>query len=232
MSDIKEKKVGLFGGTFDPIHCGHLSAAEEIRSILNLDKIYFIPSGSPPHKVNSEITAASDRLEMIRLAIEENSHFEISEFELKSDTPSYTIKTLEHFSNIEPDVELYFIVGNELFNNIERWKDYKRLFELSNFAVITRPGFSKEGSSKVPLALKDDFRYHNSIDNVISYTNKNKDSALKNKSIVFIEIDGIEISSTDIRAFVKSKQSIKNLVPDKVERYISTKKLYTQEAPK
>ena len=232
MSGIKQKKVGLFGGTFDPIHSGHLSAAEEIKSILNLDKVYFIPSGNPPHKENSDITPASDRLEMIRLAIEDNKDFEISEFELTSESPSYTVKTLEHFNSIEPDVEFYFIVGNELFNNIESWKDYKKLFELSNFAVITRPGFSEEDSSKVPLALKDDFRYHNSIENVISYTNKTKDSELKNKNIVFIEIKGIEISSTDIRAFVKSKQSIKNLVPDKVEKYISAKKLYTQEAPK
>ena len=224
MSETKQKRIGLFGGTFDPIHFGHLRAAEEIKHILNLDKILFIPSAIPPHKENSHITLAKDRLEMIRLAIDGNKCFEISDFEIESKSPSYTIITLEHFKNNEPDSEFYFIVGNELFNEIETWRDYKRLFELANFAVITRPGFSELDSSRIPLALKGDFRYHNTIDNVISFTNNKKE-------IVFIEIKGIEISSTDIRGFVKSKQSIKYLVPDKVEQYILSQKLYAEEAP-
>ncbi len=223
MSDTKAKRIGLFGGTFDPIHFGHLRAAEEIKHILNLDKILFIPSATPPHKKNSHITLAKDRLEMIRLAIDGNKYFEISNFELESTSPSYTIITLEHFKNNEPDSEFYFIVGNELFNEIETWRDYKRLFELSNFAVITRPGFSELDSSRIPLALKDNFRYHNTIENVISFSNNKKE-------IVFIEIKGIEISSTDIRGFVNSEQSIKYLVPDKVENYIRSQKLYAREA--
>ena len=223
MSEKKLKRIGLFGGTFDPIHFGHLRAAEEIRYILNLDKVLFIPTATPPHKENSGISQAADRLEMIRLAIDENKYFEISEYELESDAPSYTIYTLEHFTQSEQDAEFYFIVGNELFNEIENWRDYKKLFELSNFAVITRPGFSELDSSKIPLALKDDFRYHNSIENMISYNNKVRE-------IVFIEIKGIEISSTDIRGFVKSEQSIKYLVPDKVEKYIRSQKLYAGEA--
>lgn len=223
MSKTKQNRIGLFGGTFDPVHFGHLRAAEEIRIILNLDRIIFIPTATPPHKENSGISQAKDRLEMIRLAIEGNDNFEISEFELKSEDPSYTVLTLEHFNKEEQEAEFYFIVGNELFNEIESWCDYQRLFELSNFAVITRPGFSELDSSKIPLALKDDFRYHNTIENVISYSNNKKE-------IVFIEIKGIEISSTDIRSFVKSKQSIKYLVPDKVEKFILSKKLYTKEA--
>ncbi len=224
MSETKQKRIGLFGGTFDPIHFGHLRAAEEIKHILNLDKILFIPSSTPPHKENSNITLAKDRLEMIRLAIDGNKCFEISDFEIESKSPSYTIITLEHFKNYEPDSKLYFIVGNELFNEIETWRDYKKLFELANFAVITRPGFSELDSSRIPLALKDDFRYHNTKENLISFTNNKKE-------IVFVEIKGIEISSTDIRGFVKSKQSIKFLVPDKVEQYILSQKLYAEEAP-
>jgi len=219
MGNIKQKRVGLFGGTFDPVHYGHLRAAEEIRQILTLDKIYFIPSAIPPHKENSNITPAQDRLKMLRLAVEGNEYFDISELELESDTPSYTVNTLERLTVSHPDFEFYFIVGNELFDDIESWRDYKRLFEFSNFAVITRPGFSDSDLNKIPLALKEDFRYYNGIENVISYTNKTKD-------IVFIEIKGIEISSTDIRAFVKSKQSIKYLVPDKVEKFILAENLY------
>ena len=219
MGTNTQKRVGLFGGTFDPIHFGHLRAAEEIKEILSLDKVYFIPSAIPPHKSNLEITNSSKRLEMLKLAIEGNKYFDVSEFELQSETPSYTIKTLEYFNHVEPNTEYYFILGNEQFNHIESWKDYKGLFKISNFAVITRPGFSEPGLNKVPLALKDDFLYYNCIENVISYTNKTKD-------IVFIEIKGIEISSTDIRTFVKSKKSIKYLVPDKVQNFILSQKLY------
>lgn len=219
MGNKKKQKLGLFGGTFDPIHFGHLRAAEEIKQILDLEKVYFIPSAIPPHKTQSNITDPLKRLEMIKLAIKGNEYFDISEFELKSDNPSYTINTLEYFKNINPEHELYFIVGNEQFNIIESWKDYRKLFDLTNFAVITRPGFSELQSDKVPLALKDDFRYYNCIENVTSYTNKTKD-------IVFIEIKGIEISSTDIRAFVKSKKSIKYLVPDQVQKFIISEKLY------
>ncbi|MEM7009039.1 MAG: nicotinate-nucleotide adenylyltransferase [Thermodesulfobacteriota bacterium] len=225
MGETKRKRVGLFGGTFDPIHFGHLRAAEEIWQILKLDKIVFIPSAAPPHKENSNISSSDDRLEMIRLAISSTSYFEISQYELNSGKPSYTINTLEHFTKTEPDTEFYFILGNELFNHIDTWEDYERLFQLTNFAVITRPGFSQEGNNKVPLALKEDFRYHNGIENVISYTNQ-----ATGKDIVFIEIKGIEISSTDIRAFVKSKQSIKYLLPHNVEKYILSEKLYFGEA--
>ncbi|MCK5392446.1 MAG: nicotinate-nucleotide adenylyltransferase [Deltaproteobacteria bacterium] len=220
MSKIKQNRVGLFGGTFDPIHFGHLRAAEEIRQILSLTKIYFIPSSIPPHKEGSDITCASDRLEMLRLAIEGNEYFDISEFELESKSTSYTVDTLEHLSGAHPDTEFYFMLGNELFNHIESWKDYRRLFELAHFAVITRPGFSDLDSNKIPLALKEDFRYYKKIENVISYTK----SGLRD--VVFTEIGGIEISSTDIRNLIKSNKSIKYLVPDKIEKYIITEKLY------
>ena len=225
MSKVKQNRVGLFGGTFDPIHFGHLRAAEEIRQILNLSRIYFIPSCIPPHKEDSNITPAQDRLKMLRLAIEGNEYFDISEFELESNSTSYTVDTLEHLTRTYPDTEFYFIVGNELFNQIESWKDYRRLFELCSFAVITRPGFSDLDSDKIPLALKDDFRYYKRVENVISYT-KSGSKDIVFTEIVFTEIRGIEISSTDIRNFVKSKKSIKYLTPDKVEKFIITKKLY------
>jgi len=232
MSKIKQNRIGLFGGTFDPIHYGHLRAAEEIRQILSLSKIYFIPSAIPPHKEESNITCASDRLKMLRLAIEGNEYFDISEFELESKSTSYTVDTLEHLNRTYPDTEFYFILGNELFNHIESWKDYKRLFELTSFAVITRPGFSDLDSNKIPLALKDDFLYYKRVENVISYTKSSSKNTDCSKNIVFTEIRGIEISSTDIRDSVKSNKSIKYLIPDKVEKFIITEKLYTQEADK
>ncbi|MEE9238004.1 MAG: nicotinate (nicotinamide) nucleotide adenylyltransferase, partial [Thermodesulfobacteriota bacterium] len=119
MSKRKQNRVGLFGGTFDPIHYGHLRAAEEIRQILSLNKIYFIPSAVPPHKKDSNITPAEDRLKMLRLAIEGNEYFDISEFELENKATSYTVDTLEHLTVVHPDLEFYFIVGNEIFNQIE-----------------------------------------------------------------------------------------------------------------
>jgi len=217
------KRVGLLGGTFNPVHLGHLRAAEEIRETLTLDKIYFIPAFIPPHKAPSEIASPADRLKMLEIAIRGNPSFEISDTELKRKGHSYTVDTLTYFSSNFPDFEFYFIVGNDLFSEIDTWKDYKRLFELSNFAVIIRPGFCGDFSSIFTLELKDDFRYYKREKDVVTYLHKGS------KILVFVRIEGIEVSSTQIRRLLREDKSIKYLVPSEVESYILSKKLYTKE---
>lgn len=216
-------RIGLFGGTFNPIHIGHLRGAEEIREILALSRIYFIPSAIPPHKDSSDVASPADRLNMVELATMENPFFEVCDIEIKRGGPSYTVHTLEYFSSKFPESEIYFILGAELFSEIHTWKEYKRLFELANFAVITRPGFPC--SASIPLALRKDFRYYKNEESVTFYTHK--DSA---RTIALVEIEGIQVSSTRIRELINRNSSIKYLVSKEVEAYILENKIYTKEA--
>lgn len=216
-------KIGLLGGTFNPIHIGHLRGAEEIREILALDRIYFIPSAMPSHKDSSDVASPANRLKMVELATVGNPFFEVCNIEIKRGGPSYTVHTLEYFSSKFPEFEIYFILGAELLSEIHTWKEYKRLFELSNFAVITRPGFPH--STSIPLALRDDFRYYKNEENAKFYMHKDS-----TKTLALVEIEGIQISSTRIRDLINKTSSIKYLVPKEVEAYILGNKIYTKEA--
>ena len=223
MDNKKKERAGLFGGTFDPVHFGHLRAAEEIREQLSLNRIYFVPAALPPHKKSTHTTPSLHRLEMLRLAVSENPNFDICGYELEKNTTSYTVETLRHLNTANPNSEFYFIVGNELFAEIETWKEYKELFKLSNFAVITRPGYPDEGDAKLPLTLKNDFSYYKEKENVIFYKDNNS------KLIAFPKIRGLKISSTEIRRFVKAGRSVKYLVPARVEEYILRNNIYRTE---
>ncbi|HEY7535005.1 MAG TPA: nicotinate-nucleotide adenylyltransferase [Thermodesulfobacteriota bacterium] len=216
-------KIGLFGGSFNPIHIGHLRAAEETREILNLEKIYFIPAALPPLKDLTNIAPPRDRLRMIKLAIKGNPFFKTSDIELKREGLSYTIDTIKFFCSKFSDYELYFIIGSELFPKIDTWKEYKSLFELSNFAVITRPGFSKDLLSTLPLALKDEFRYYQRENNLTILKHK------YSKTLALVQIEGIQLSSTHLRNLINKKRSIKYLVTKEVEQYIKDTKLYLKE---
>lgn len=217
-----KEKIGLFGGTFDPIHLGHLRAAEEIREILGLDRVSFIPSAIPPHKAG-RVTPPAHRLEMLRLAVGPNPRFDVEDYEIERNTTSYTIETLRHLTSVRPGAEFYFIVGTELFSSIDAWKNYEELFTLSNFAVMTRPGYPGEDEPALPLALKPIFSYHNKEDKVISYINKHS------KLIAFTRFLGLEISSTEIRNYINGGMSVRYLVPDAVSEYISSHNLYRTE---
>src|SRR3972149_6883120 len=155
----ESKRIGLFGGTFNPIHLGHLRGAEEIREVFNLEEIIFIPSSIPPHKVTEKVIEARHRLEMVKLATANNPYFSISDVELLRPGKSYSIDTLRYFRENQQD-NLFFILGGDAFVEIETWKEFQNLFSLCHFIVMARPGSQENtSSSPIPGALIPKFRY-------------------------------------------------------------------------
>ncbi len=140
-------KIGILGGTFNPIHIGHLILAEEVREKLELDKIIFVPVYLPPHKMNGDIASAAHRHKMIKLAIKPNKYFSVSDAEIKRNGRSYTIDTLKEFNRAYPKDELYFIIGSDLLKYLEEWKDLSEIIKMVKFIVATRPGYPLE---KIP----------------------------------------------------------------------------------
>jgi nicotinate-nucleotide adenylyltransferase len=138
-------KVGILGGTFNPVHIGHLILAEEAREKLGLDKIIFIPASIPPHKSNLDIAPAADRLNMLKLAVKGNKYFKVSDIEIRRKGYSYTIDTLKELKNIYRGDELYFIIGSDLLKYLNEWKDLDEIIKMVKFVVATRPGFPFEG---------------------------------------------------------------------------------------
>lgn len=197
------KKIGLLGGTFNPIHIGHLIIAEQCKEQLNLDQIIFIPNGNPPHK-NKNIIDKNDRFKMLSLAIEDNKYFDISDIELKKEEPSYTINTILELKK-DTNNELFFIMGDDSLFSIQKWYKFEKLIEECNFIVFPREKqFDIETYNKFIL---------NELKTTINKFN-------------FISFPTINISSTLIREMIVKKISIKYLVPDKVINYIDSNKLY------
>ena len=210
-------KIGLFGGTFDPIHFGHLRSAEEVREAFRLDRIIFIPTSIQPLKRGSA-SAAEDRLKMIRLAITDDRAFAVSDIEVRRPGKSFTIDTLRAFAARRPKAEMFFIIGMDAFREIGRWKDFKELFALANFIVTSRPGSrGRTGGAIIPVAARKAFWYDRA---------RGLFRHESGKRIYFLKLTDIAISASEIRERVKRGKSIRYLVPAKVERYIGQRGLY------
>lgn len=215
-------KIGVFGGTFNPIHYGHLRAAEEVRERFGLTKIIFIPSKNPPLKTQ-EIIDPEHRYKMMELALSGNSFFEISDIEYRKPGKSYTVNTLEELRSIYTDTNLYFILGIETFLDIPHWWEPERLVRLIDFIIISRPPFrfvDLLSSPFLDLSRKDLERLDKA--ELESYSAKLK----TNKEATALRIPLIEISGTEIRRLVREGKSIKYLLPESVEFYIISNKLY------
>lgn len=215
-------KWGLFGGTFDPIHCGHLRAAQELITLLNLDRVIFIPASEPPHKTACVITPFEHRLQMLRLAIEDNNQFSLSDVESLRPGKSYSIDTVRHFlDSHDGSLELYFITGQDAFDAITTWHKWEELLPLCHFAVMTRPGFENKGLAHIlPQDVAARFVYDQEKDLF-------KDP--RGGSVLFRKTTFLDISSSDIRERLHQGQSIRYLTLDTVIRYIETNRLYRKE---
>ncbi|MCD6353117.1 MAG: nicotinate-nucleotide adenylyltransferase [Proteobacteria bacterium] len=213
------ERIGLFGGTFDPIHHGHLRAAEEIKESFHLKRVVFIPSRIPPHKDVKSIGSPKHRLRMVELAINNNPDFDLSDFEIKRMGKSYSIFTIEYFlKKMGSSTSLYFLMGMDSFLKIISWKDFARLFSLTNFIILARPGYpKKEISTLLPVEVAQDFHY-NSEQNCYLHSSSHK--------ICFKEITLLDISSSVIRNRIKKGDSVRYLVPSIVADYIEKHKLY------
>ena len=223
-SSENKVKVGIFGGTFNPIHYGHLRAAEEVRENFGLSKILFIHSKNPPLK-NQELPDPEHRYKMTELAISGNTFFEISDVEYKRPGRSYTVQTIEELRNIYPDATLYFILGIDAFLEIPQWWQPDRLVSLVDFIVISRPSFKFVSILSSPYISAD----KNDLERLDIDKGEIKSSALKLKSerqAIAFRISLLDISATTIRRLVREEKSIKYLLPEAVESYIIAYRLY------
>jgi nicotinate-nucleotide adenylyltransferase len=214
-------KWGLFGGTFDPIHFGHLRAAEEMLQMFDLNRVIFVPSSRPPHKLDAAITSFYHREQMIRLAIDGNVSFSFSDVENLRAGKSYSVETVEYIlEKYLEDLELYFIVGQDAFHAITTWKNWEKLLLLCNFAVMTRPGYENKGLDKIlPSDFAARFTYDKEIDGHKGPTGH---------TIYFRHTTFLDISSSRIRENARSGQSLRYLMPDAVRNYILKNSLYKQ----
>lgn len=199
----KVKRLGILGGTFDPIHIGHLATAEAVRCEYHLDTVLFIPSANPPHKQDVDVTDAVHRYRMAELATTSNPHFEVSAIEMERKGLSYTIYTLRELLDLYGhDTELYFIIGYDALAELHTWENIYGVLELTHFIAVSRPGVDKTDE------IIDSF---------------GELGRAKIHRLVLYELD---ISATDIRCRIAEGRSIRYIVPEAVREYIEKNELY------
>ena len=197
-------KKAIFGGTFDPIHIGHIHIAYEALYNLDLDKVLFMPAGNPPNKVNKKITEAQIRYDLVKKAVEGESHFEISDYEINKKQRSYTYETMELFNELEPNVQWYFLVGVDSLMDLDNWKNVHRILNSCKLIVYSRAGYTVEEVLKQKHAIEQKY----------------------NKEIVFLDMPLIDVSSTSVRDNIKKGRNVNYLLPRGVEEIINKFHLY------
>ena len=211
-------RVGLFGGSFNPIHFGHLRAAEEVREALALDLIYFVPAASPPHKIEGELAPGEHRLQMVRLATKGNRHFMTSDVEIRRTGRSYSIETIRHYlATLRQPASLYLMMGADQFAELETWKDPDELTRLCNIAVHTRLMSREQTQPRVSFAAIKRFGYTQREDHYVHPSGQ---------TLSFVDTTFFPISATEIRGKIQRNGSINYLLPGDVMDYIQRHQLY------
>ncbi|MDY2788648.1 MAG: nicotinate-nucleotide adenylyltransferase [Atopobium sp.] len=202
----KTYRLGIMGGTFDPIHNGHLVAAEQALGDLNLDVVVFMPAGSPAFKQDAHVTSATDRYAMTLLATADNPHFVTSRFEIEREGITYTADTLSMLREVYPsNVELYFITGADAIIDIVKWHDASKIARLARLVAATRPGYDLDNATDVIFNSTIDF------------------------DVTYLEVPALAISSSYLRNRIIGGQSLAYLTPDSVIGYIAKRGLYGQQ---
>lgn len=209
--------LGVFGGTFNPVHIAHLRVAEEVREALGLERVLWIPSADPPHK--RALAAAAHRLEMVRIATSSNPCFEVLDLELARPGPSYTVRTLEELRERHPGQRLWFLLGADALGELHTWREPERLLELASFAVVGRPG-ARGGSLEARLGAK------------LAACLRPSPLGLEHPSgheVREIAVSQLAVSASDLRRRIARGASVRYVVPDAVMDYIDKHRLYREK---
>ena len=194
------RRIGIMGGTFDPIHNGHLVAASEVADVFDLEEVVFVPTGQPWQKADKHVSDAEDRYLMTVIATASNPRFHVSRVDIDRPGPTYTVDTLQDMAKIYPDDDLFFITGADALASIMSWHDWEKMFDLAEFVGVTRPGYEL-AEDMLPEAHQE--RTH------------------------LIQIPAMAISSTDCRQRASQGRPVWYLVPDGVVQYIAKNDMYT-----
>lgn len=200
----RRRRIGILGGTFNPIHLGHLLIAQDAREQMRLDRVKFIPSATPPHKAVDTLASERDRMHMVELAIRGNDGFEADDVEIERGGKSYSVDTLTELRRRDPRADFYFIIGADSLRELHLWREAERLVRLCTFVTVPRPGFEPKPvvDPRLEAAAHRRLRQH------------------------VLRGHACDIASREIRARVASGRSIRYLVPDPVREYIRRRRLY------
>jgi len=210
-------RLGVLGGTFNPVHLAHLRLAEELRETLELERVLLVPAGEPALK-HTDVAPARHRLAMLQRAVAANPALEVDDLEVRRSGPSYTVDTLETLRERHRGAELWFLLGADALAELESWRSPARLFELASFAVATRPGYAPRLRELLPRALAAPFR-----DGPRGLVHAS------GTELVAVPFTPLEISASDVRRRAARGESIRYLVPDEVREYIAKHHLYRRE---
>ena len=215
-----QKKIGLFGGTFNPIHSGHIKAAGVVQELFALDSVLFIPSFIPPHKESEQIVSPVHRFKMVELALENSSYFVASSLEIEEKGTSYSILTLQKIRRIYPEALFFFILGIDAFLEIDTWKNHELVMEQCKFVVISRIGYRLDDAKNVL-----DRKYASEMCD-LSETEKIRENLDLTYKIFLVPFNALDVASTDIRNRLRENLPIIHMVPKKVAGYIFENNLY------
>ncbi len=203
------ERIGIFGGSFNPVHLGHLVAAQDALEHMGLTRVVFLPAAQPPHKPARPLAPAAERLDLLRLAIADDPRFEVSDDEIARGGISYTVDTLRRFRARHPEAKLYFLVGGDSLLELHSWRDIHAVLELAEIVTVTRPGVALDRLNADTLRLPDPWPARLAANVVAGHR--------------------IDVSSTDIRNRVARGLSIRYLVPAAVERYIHANRMFAKQ---
>jgi len=222
---MRKERIGLLGGTFNPVHSGHLRAADEILKRFRLNRLLFIPSYVPPHKTTDDIAPARDRMQMVELALRGRKNLVASPIEVRAGGTSYSILTLKRIKKVYPGAWIFFVLGVDAFLEIETWREWRRVLEQCLFIVMTRPGFRLDAAKAV---LGKPFQ-----DKILDVPPSAgiKESWFSEYRVFCVPIRALNVSSTEIRRRIRGGEPLRGFVPPAVERFIKDHRLYSKRRP-